>query len=684
LKGSALTMGFERMGRLAHRIEDVLRAFQEGRLPVTAEACDALFESNDAISIMLDTLAEGKRIKVDVESSLARLARLLADVEVEGASEAEPAATVTEPERVTATALPVIDTVRVPTARLDELVNLVGETVIGQIRVENELETFERIRHQLHRLRLRKTASLPRAERVPRGRSRLLEEVAKLGNSLADSSRRLQEAVENSGRLIKTLQHRTMELRMLPLALVFKTLPRAVRDLSRQSGKKVNFRVEGEQTTLDKRIVEQIGAPLIHLLRNALDHGLETPEERCQCGKPEKGNLLLRARQEGGKVIISLEDDGRGIDCDHLKQVAVASGFVKENELEDWTEAQLLDLIFLPGFSTSTAVTEVSGRGVGMDVVRANVERLNGEVHVSSELGKGTRFVISLPLTLAAVHALTIQCAGEVLAAPAVSVAKTLQLSRDKVRSIQGRQAIVDQGEILPLRNLALVLGWQEESLEVLASEHLMIVVLQAGERKVAFLVEEILGEREIVTKDLGSHLSNVEYVSGTTILGSGEVALILDVPALVWQVQADTRHHWQDQPTEQIPFRDRRAILVVEDQVVTRQMEKSILEAAGYRVVTAENGLDALTKLQEQDIDLVITDIQMPKMDGFALTRKIRSFHRTKDVPVVVVTSMEREEDKRRGLEVGADAYLIKSAFDQKNLIDIIEGLLGQKPQTA
>ena len=677
LKGSAMTMGFERMGKLAHHMEDVLRALQKNQLPVTAEACDALYETNDALTVMLDTLAASKRIRVDAESTMVRLANLLPELQpTEGAMVVEMKPTA-EPPSSSEISVSAMDTVRVTTAKLDELVNLAAEAAVAQLHLSSEIDKLMHIRDRWHQLRIHEYGDVQPAE--PARERGLVNKLFELGDSLEEMGRRLQEAAENAGRHIETLQHRSMEIRMLPLALVLNTLPRAVRDLSRQFGKKVVFTVKGEQTTIDKRILEQIGDPLTHLLRNALDHGLETPDGRRSAGKPEVGTIRLEVKQEGAKVLVILEDDGRGIDSETLKKAALEKGLVDEKEVAGWTEAQLLELVFLPGLSTSGLVTDISGRGVGLDVVRANVERLKGQVEVASELGKGTTFTISLPLTLATVHALMVRCAGEVLAVPTFSVAKTFQVPLKEIKSIQGRQAVVHQEEILPVRSLAASLGWKGRNGGPLKEGKALIVILQAGERKVGFLVEDILGELEVVSKDLGSHLKKVDYVAGATILGSGEVAIILDVPQLLWRGHAEA-YTKNGVTEEEVSSTLGKLILVVEDQVFTRQMEKSILEGAGYRVVTAENGLDALNRLEQQDFDLVLTDILMPKMDGFALTRKIRSNKKTKSLPVVVMTSMESEEDKRRGLEAGANAYLIKSSFDQKHLIETIETLLGKK----
>ncbi|HYA02594.1 MAG TPA: response regulator [Syntrophobacteria bacterium] len=677
LKGSALTMGYERMGKLAHHMEDVMRAFQDGSLPVTAEVCDALVETNDAIGTMLETLTPGKGMRLHVEGTIARLERFLFGLQSSKPDRsAEVAKPPPEPSATAAAAAPVIDTVRVPIGKLDELVNLAGEAAIGHTRLATAVENLARLRERLRRSRLQEGPG-PDAVGIAG------EDPPSLGRSLEEASRELEEAAESTGRLIESLQHRTMEIRMLPLAIVFGTLPKAVRDLSRQFGKQVNFLVEGAETIIDKRILEQIGDPLIHLLRNALDHGIETPEERRQAGKGETGTLLLRARHDGGKVVLSLEDDGRGIDPQLLRETAIRQEFLDRREAELWSDSQLHDLVFMPGFSTRPMVTDVSGRGMGLDVVRTNVEKLKGQVQVSSQLGRGTRFVISLPLTLATIQALMVHCGGEIFALPMFSVVKTLHLSREEITPIQGRLAIVDRDEVIPVRSLATTLGWKEKD-GPQRDRRLILVVLQAGERKTAFVVEDILGGREIVTKDLGRHLQQVRYVAGATILGSGQVALILDVPALLWQDLSEAREDWRwlERPAER-PSRP-QVILVVEDQVVTRQMEKSILEAAGYHVVTAENGLDALEKLRQHEFDLVVTDIHMPHMDGFTLTEKVRASAETRSLPVVVVTSMDRDEDRHRGLEAGADAYLIKSNFDQRVLVDTIETLLGRKVEGA
>ena len=541
LKGSALTMGFERMGRLAHQMEDVLRALQEGQLLMTREVCNALFETNDVLIVMLDSLCVSKRMKVDAASRVKGLAKLLRGLQCEeenrdpeSVKEAEQARVVTEPGADTAPTIPAMDTVRVSTAKLDELVNLASQAFIAKNRLANEIRALVRICDHWQRLRRQERVSLRLTDTGSENMVHPASELAELRNSLDEVSRRLQEAAENTGRHIETLQHCSMEIRMLPLARVFNTLPRAVRDLSRQFGKQVNFEVEGGETTVDKRILEQISDPLIHLLRNALDHGIEAPEVRRRSGKLETGTIHLHAKQEGGKVLVTLGDDGRGIDPHRLKEVATARGLVDHKDIAGWTTPQLLELIFLPGLSTSGRITDISGRGVGMDVVRANVERLKGQVEVASELGKGTHFIMSLPLTLATVHALMIQCSGEILAIPTVSVIKTLQASRSEIRPVRGEHAILHQGEILPVRSLAAALGWDEQNGDSSGNGRAMLAVLQAGGRRVGFIVDDIFGEQEIVAKDLGSRLQEVHFVAGATILGTGEVALILDVPRLL------------------------------------------------------------------------------------------------------------------------------------------------------
>ena len=544
LKGSALTMGFIRMGGLAHQMEDVLREVQMGQLRVAGEVCDALFEANDTLSLMLDTLAVTKRIKVDVEPNVKRLASLLVSAQnIEECSEPEPV----EEEQVrsaaardigTKTNIPLMDTVRVSTAKLDELANLAGEACIAQNRLTSEIDSLMRISDRWQRLRREHKLSLRLAETCSETKINPSSVIEELGDSLDKASRRLQEAAESASRHIKTLRHRSMETRMLPLSLVFDTLPRVVRDLSRQFSKQVEFEVEGAETTVDKLVLQQIGDPLIHLLRNALDHGIELPEVRRRSGKSETGRIHLQAKQERGKVLITLRDDGLGINHHRLKEVAIEKGVVDEKEIEAWNAAQLLELVFLPGLSTSGLVSDISGRGVGLDVVRTNVERLRGQVGVTSQMGQGTNFVMALPFTLATVHALMIRCAGETLAIPISAVAQSLQVSRSETSPVPGGHATLHRGEIVPLRSLAAALGWDEPAEDPFDRVRPMVVVLQSGERRAGFVVEDILGEQEIVTRNLGAHLQEVPWVAGATILGSGEVALIVDVPKLVWQKQ--------------------------------------------------------------------------------------------------------------------------------------------------
>ncbi len=545
LKGSSLTMGFKRMGRLAHRMEDVLRSLQKGQLRVTRKVCAALFEANDALSVMLDTLAVGKRMKVGAADRVAGLSDLVNGFKHENkVRELEPAKgavqerAAKEPSVETVPTIPPMDTVRVHTAKLDELANLASEAFIAQNRLTHRIDALVRICDRWQRVRQEVETSLHLAEAWTKGEMSSISEIVEIGDSLGEAGRRLQEAAEDSGRHIEALQHHSMRIRLLPLALVFNTLPRVVRNLSRQFGKQVNFEMEGAKTTIDKRMLEQIGDPLIHLLRNALVHGIEAPDVRRQSGKPGTGTIYLQARQERGKVLLTLKDDGLGIDPQRLKQVAIDNGFVSQSEIAGWTATQLLELIFLPGFSTSARVTDVSGRGLGMDVVRTNIERLKGQVEIFSEFGTGSTVIMSLPLTLATMNALMIRCGGDILAIPSSSVERALHVCKSAIAPFGSEDAILHQGQLLPVRNLAADLGWDERNRDPLEPGRATLVVLQSGDRRTGFVVDDILGQEEIVTKTLGSHLQEVSFAAGATILGTGEVALILDVPHLLRQEQ--------------------------------------------------------------------------------------------------------------------------------------------------
>jgi two-component system chemotaxis sensor kinase CheA len=476
----------------------------------------------------------------------------------------------------------------------------------------------------------------------------------------------------------RAIEDDVMSVRLMPAGSIFGPFERMVRDLTRQNGKDVHLVLEGGETEVDRKIVEQIRDPLMHMLRNAVDHGIEPAETREDKGKPRTGTIRVAASQRGSAVEIEVSDDGVGLDASRLRRSAVQKGLLSEDQTAALDDRSAINLIFQPGFSTSPAVTETSGRGVGMDVVREHVERLNGHVEVSSTPGRGTRFTLHVPLTLATSRAILVEQGGQPFAIPSGTVERTARARERQLVSLEGRRAVVIEGLPVPVVDLAQVL---EQASTVQSSRDAddwrPLFVLRQGDRRFAFLVEHLVGEQEIVIKSLGWPLRRVRNVSGATILGTGHAVVILNPADLL---QTASRIHSTTAarvaPATQ-PDAPRWRVLVVDDSLTTRTLERSLLEAAGYQVSVATDGLDALSRLRAEPIDLVVSDVDMPRLDGFGLTAELRRDAGLRNVPVILVTSLDDRDHREQGVAAGADAYIVKSSFDQAELLETIRRLL-------
>jgi len=476
--------------------------------------------------------------------------------------------------------------------------------------------------------------------------------------------------------IINELQEEIKRVRMLPLATITTTFSRMVRDVAREQKKNVNFTIEGGDTELDKRVLEQIKDPLIHLLRNSVDHGLETPAERKQAGKSPNGQIILSASQQGNRIVIRVEDDGRGLNLDAIKASAIRKGLLRIGEADKLSEAEIANLIFNSGLSTSSIITDISGRGVGMDVVRKNVEELHGTLEVEFEPGQGTVFTTTLPLTLASSRGLLVKAGEQTFALPLTSVERMLQISPGSIASVEGKEAITYQGKPIALARLADLM---ELPFKPADTEQLTVVIVAVAEKRLGLVVDDLAGEQEVVIKNLGRQLAKVAGFAGATLLGTGQVILVLHVADLI-KLAARTRPRvmMTDMEEKKDTSDERKTILVVDDSITTRTLEKNILEAVGYEVKLATDGREALGVLATAGLPhLIVSDINMPRLDGFELTHRVKQDARYADIPVILVTSLDSPADKARGIEVGADAYIVKSSFDQGNLLDTIEQLV-------
>lgn len=573
-----------------------------------------------------------------------------------------------------------IETVRVETRKLDDLLTLAGELSVIEGRAQHRLLLMDALLEQwtmLERSR-RKFQSMLRGAGIETRTSEALRAENDVLTLLGSRIKEARDAFFDDGaRLettVNTLEERVHAARLLPLSTVFSLFPRMVHDLAKQQGKEVELVIEGGEISVDKRILEEMKDPLMHLLRNAIDHGIELPAERERQGKPHGSTLWLRAVREGSGVLLEVRDDGRGLDMEAIRRVALKRGLHDEATLAAMPPAQLQQLIFLPGFSTSTFVTELSGRGVGLDVVRVNVERLKGDIRMESVLHQGTVTHVRLPLSMATTRLLLASVGDRLYGLPIEFIYTSRRVREEDIFTLEGRPAIDLDGQPVIAPRLADLLELPVENQAANPSDLAVCIVIQVGDARLGLRVDELLAEEEVVSKPLGAPLTRVRNVSGLTILGSGEICAVLNPADLLRSAHKLTI---APRETKQERVATKTCILLVEDSALVRAMEKRILEDAGYEVVAAVDGLDALNALGRRSFAAVVSDITMPNVDGLALTARIRQEIRYKDLPVILVTTLSSDVDKRRGLEAGANAYIPKPSFDQRVLLETLKRLI-------
>jgi len=542
------------------------------------------------------------------------------------ASEDDDAKAAAPAKRAPAT---VEQTIRVDVKRLDHLMNLIGELVLAKNRlIKINVDVEERYEGE-----------------------EFLEE--------------LNQVVSIVSLVTTDLQIAVMKTRMLPIGKVFNKFPRMIRDLTRELNKKMELEIHGEDTELDKSIVEEIGDPLVHIIRNSCDHGIEMPDVRVAAGKPESGTVILKAYNEGNHIVIQIDDDGKGLDTEMLKNKSLDKGVITEKEADSMTEKEAFALIFKPGFSTAASVTSVSGRGVGMDVVKTNIEKLNGIIDIESEVGKGTSIKLKIPLTLAIIQALLVGVQEEHYAIPLASVLETVRISREEIYTVENRSVMRLRDDVLSLVHIGDIFE-VERILD--GSEHAYVVVLGLGASKLGLIVDSLVGQEEIVIKSLGDYLTGIEGIAGATIRGDGGVTLIVDVAALMHMakgVKATAlveRGGGASASKEKTKASD-YTIMIVDDSKTDRMIMRKSLEPLGVTLVEASDGQEALNILKqgEKNFDAMLIDIEMPRMDGYTLATEIKKYNRYKNLPLIAVTSRTGKSDRMRGVESGMVEYITK-----------------------
>lgn len=700
LKGAARAFGVSSIENLGHVLEDVLLAAREGRLALAAEHFDLLYQILDAVELVIGQLDSGGsatppsvmvllgRLEEARQKGLIPQPATPSDLEDELA-EPEP---VQESEMTSrpfasqalASTGQGEETIRVSVSKLDALMAQFSELLGAKIRAEQRLAEVRQLQNMASnwqktslrgnygRLSQPYQAGGQRANpNLAEFTLRSQEEMRTFNGQINTLYRQFANDTMRLSLIIDELQEEIKRVRMLPLSTITATFGRMIRDLAREQGKQINLTISGGETELDKRVLEQIKDPLIHLLRNAADHGLEGPAEREAAGKPAEGQIWLQASQQGNNIVITVRDDGRGLDLEAIRSAAVRKGIVTPAEVQKLSETETTNLIFNSGLSTRKIITDISGRGVGLDVVRQNVEELHGTLQVEFVPGWSATFVLTLPLTLVSSRGLLVKVSDQLFALPLSTVERMLHLEKSRIATVEGQEAMTFQDKPVALAWLADLLGLPRPAKE---TGVVTVVIVTVAEKRLGLIVDDLAGEQEIVMKSLGKQLSKVVGIAGATVLGSGQVILVLHTADLVKLAARTPQRVIPASGSSYVEQEEHKTILVVDDSITTRTLEKNILEAAGYLVKLATNGEEALALLASEQLpDLIISDINMPRLDGFGLTGRVKQDRRYSQIPVILVTSLDSPADKARGIEVGADAYIVKSQFDQGNLLETI-----------
>ncbi|GLQ91511.1 hybrid sensor histidine kinase/response regulator [Dyella acidisoli] len=715
LKGAAQSVNLEPIGVVCQSLESVLAALKARRLELMPPLLNLLHESLDAIGHLLsmDVALLGKR-----QPLAAAVARRLDDALKEpptNAGQLDEPATEAPAEMPHVTPIVAPETVRVSIAKLDTVMRHVEELLAPRLAASQRLlelreavamlATWKKQRARLQPI-LRVIEHSLQAPSLGvtgeggdhgalNGATSRKQELLKLleyldGEQvqmkvLEDHLARLSRSGEHDQRALAGMSDSLLrdckEMQLLPFSSLLEGFPRLVRGLAREQGKTVELVMQGGDIEIDRRILDAMKDPLIHLLRNSIDHGISTPTVRSAKGKSPQGMITVAISQkDSGKVEVVVADDGAGIDVSAVKAAASKLGTTSLQDGGGTDEQDALALVFKSGLSTSPIITDVSGRGLGLAIVREKVEKLGGSIAIESHRDTGTAFRIVLPLMLANFHGLIVREGGQLFVIPTIHVERVTRLPNSDIRTVENRETILVNRQAVSLVKLGDVLEMPRSRADEPQAHSTLAVVVDMAHVKVAFRVDEILGEHEVLVKPLGRQLVRVRNVAGASVLGTGQVVPVLNVSDLLKSAmrQAFTPQAASaDSVNGKSEVAEKLSILVVEDSITSRSLLKGILETAGYRVSTAVDGVDGFTTLKTGKFDLVISDVEMPRMDGFDLTAKLRADKQLSDLPVVLVTALGSREHRERGIDVGANAYIVKSSFDQSNLLDAVRRLV-------
>jgi len=701
IKGAARIVNRPTAARVAHAMEDCLVAAQSGAIVTTKAHIDILLRAMDLLSLIAavpeDSLPQWEQENLAVvDDIVARLANQRdepAAREEQKSNESSrreepsisPAETVVAEKGILPGAATSTDqALRITPENLNRLLSLAGEALIASRwlhEFEVEMLRLKRAHSQLNQTTEQLRSALSNGNLDNRVSGLLLDLQARSNNcqrSLAERLANLNLFDRRLASVATRLHDEVLNSRMRPFVEVTGGYARMVRDLSHALGKRVRFQIQGESTAVDREIMERLKAPLDHLLRNAVDHGIEMPEERRKANKPEEGTLELTARHSAGMLLITVVEDGCGIDVEAVRASVIKRKLASAETAGKLSNEELLEFLFLPGFTMRASVTEISGRGVGLDIVQTAVKAVGGQVRVSSRFGAGTTFQLELPLTLSVNRVLLVEIGGEPYALPLSRVERVARVLRTQIESQEGREHFALGDQMISLVDARRVFGLSEENR---VSEEIAVVVVGGRGCRYGFVVDQFLGEREIAVRTLDRRLGKVQGISSAAMMPDGSPVLMIDVDDLVRSVEnlVTGQHSLRTRnESEASVVTQRKRVLVVDDSLTVRELERKLLETQGYEVETAIDGMDGWNTLRTGKFDLVLTDIDMPRLDGIELVTLIRRDARLKSLPVMIVSYKDRPEDRQRGMDAGADYYLTKGSFHDETLVRAVADLIG------
>lgn len=706
IKGAAGFLGYTKIVDVVHNSESILNMCRQGEVQVTSQINDVILKALDVLKVLLEDVRNRKEPTIDIQPLINELQECMKSPgkkEKEGKpSEKSFEETQEIPQDTTKDMslfklgqMLIKEEIITDEQLEDALEDQSKQPKLGEILVEKKFITKSDLKNALkkqagpeavkkeHTIRVdveRLDEVLNLVGELVLGRNRLMQLTSELEQDY-ENDPKVQSLLDTSTRInmvTSDLQLSVMRTRMQPIKRVFNKFPRMVRDMAKNLNKEINLEIEGEDTELDKSVIEEIGDPLVHLIRNAIDHGIEDPKVREDSGKPREGSLKLSAFHEGNNIVIEIQDDGKGLDTEKIVKKAVANGLVQPYDLEHMSDRDKVNFIFAPGLSTAETVSDVSGRGVGLDVVKSNVTKFGGSVNIISEPGRGALFSVRFPLTVAIINTLMVGVGNETFALPLESVVETVRISPDNIQSIDMQGVIRLRDEVVTLMHMSDLYDVDVSEIETDERERewLYVVVVAIAEKKVGLVVEKLLGQEEVVIKSMGKFIQP-KGIAGATILGNGKVTLIVDLGGLmeiVEEMEKASKTGTRKKGTRP-KKKYGKVIMVVDDSPIARKAYKRMLERAGYDVVEAKDGVDALEKLRvNPEICMVITDIFMPNMDGYELTRKIKEDKKLASIPVIALSVMEENVGKAEGIKAGMDSYFSKS--DMTGILDSVKRL--------